>query len=323
MPVYNAAPFLAECLETILMQTYGNWELLAVDDFSTDDSLGVIKAYAANDRRIKPIKNKEKGIIPALTVAFNKSSGQLITRMDADDRMTANKLQILESAFKPGKTIVTGKVKYFSSKPISQGYLDYENWLNERVDYGDHWAQVYRECVIASPNWLVDRSCFEDDICLDTLAYPEDYDMTLRWYDKGYKVITSPEITHEWREHPDRTSSNDNAYQQASFFELKTKCFIEYELKRDEPVQLLGAGKKGKLVAKILTKNEVPFQWFDVNAVDYVNGLMGKKILPLSSVMKGKKSILTAWPKEVNLRRNIRTFLKENDLELGVKCWLF
>ena len=57
MPVYNGERFLSEAIESIIAQTYENWELLAVDDGSTDNSLQIIEAYAEKDGRIKLLKN--------------------------------------------------------------------------------------------------------------------------------------------------------------------------------------------------------------------------------------------------------------------------
>ena len=95
MPVRNASKYLDECLQSIINQTEEKWELLAVDDHSSDESLDLLKTYAAKDHRVKVYKNNGKGIIPALRLAFENSLGNLITRMDADDIMLPQKLELL------------------------------------------------------------------------------------------------------------------------------------------------------------------------------------------------------------------------------------
>ena len=57
MPVKNAGPFLKECLDSVLSQTEANWELVAVNDGSTDDSLGILESYAYQDNRVKVLEN--------------------------------------------------------------------------------------------------------------------------------------------------------------------------------------------------------------------------------------------------------------------------
>ena len=97
MPFKNTDAFLEECLDSILVQSYKHWELLAVDDNSTDNSSAIIKEYKEKDSRIKLFVNNDDGIIPALRLAYAKSSGTFITRMDSDDVMTPGKLENLVS----------------------------------------------------------------------------------------------------------------------------------------------------------------------------------------------------------------------------------
>ena len=93
IPFKNTGVYLTDCLQSILKQNYTNWELLIVDDGSTDESYNIVKNYTEQDNRIKLFKNSGSGIIDALKLAFSKSSGEFITRMDSDDIMLPNKLE--------------------------------------------------------------------------------------------------------------------------------------------------------------------------------------------------------------------------------------
>ena len=93
MPVKNTAHFLSETISSILNQTEKNWELIAVNDNSTDNSKAVLTSFAQNDKRIKVIDNKGNGIIDALQLGYVFSNGNFITRMDSDDIMSPNKLE--------------------------------------------------------------------------------------------------------------------------------------------------------------------------------------------------------------------------------------
>ena len=97
MPVKNAGLFLDECLNSILEQSYSKWELIAVNDNSTDNSLNLLNIHAKKDKRIKVLKNKGKGIIDALRSAYKQSQGEFISRMDADDLMAVDKLKVLKN----------------------------------------------------------------------------------------------------------------------------------------------------------------------------------------------------------------------------------
>ena len=126
-------------------------------------------------------------------------------------------------------------VKYFGEKPISEGYLKYENWINEINLTGKQWQQVYRECVIASPNWMVRKSDLDNIGGFNDLIYPEDYHLVFKWYQNRFDIHTIPEVTLYWREHPERTSRNSEYYAQKSFFNLKIHQFIKNDLRSEKP----------------------------------------------------------------------------------------
>lgn len=319
MPCKNAEDFLAECLESVLAQTYTNWELLIVDDHSTDKSASIIQSFINRDNRIQKFVNVDVGIVSALSLAFSKSKGEYISRMDADDMMPAEKLKVLKELLGTRRKVVaTSKVKYFSTAEVSEGYLAYQNWLNELKRHEDFKTNIYRECVVASPNWLVHRSCFENDLNLSELEYPEDYDMTLKWYSLAYQFVSSSETTHMWREHPQRTSRNSERYQQKSFYKLKLKHFVSNEVQDDDSVQLIGAGVKGKLTAAILKELNTDFIWFDFNK----NRLVNNVLKDVQNIQPIGKTLLTNWPNEHNVRAAVIKFLEEKGFVFGENIWV-
>ncbi len=94
MPVYNAGNFLTESIESILKQTYDNFEFIIVDDGSTDNSWQIIRDYARKDSRIKTFKNKKNsGVSSTSNFAISKTKGRFIARMDADDVSFPNRFQ--------------------------------------------------------------------------------------------------------------------------------------------------------------------------------------------------------------------------------------
>ena len=135
-PFKNTGEFLPECLDSIVAQTYTNWELLIVDDNSTDNSFEIVKSYQKKDNRVKLFYNSGNGIIDALRLAYSKSRGTFITRMDSDDIMHKHKLEVLsENLIKKGKGhVAIGLVKYFSAEGISDGYTKYEKWILQQAN---------------------------------------------------------------------------------------------------------------------------------------------------------------------------------------------
>lgn len=94
MPVYNPGKYLIDAIESILNQTFSDFEFIIVDDASTDNSWKIIKSYAKKDNRIIPIKNKiNLGVSLTSNIAISQSKGKYIARMDSDDISTLDRLQ--------------------------------------------------------------------------------------------------------------------------------------------------------------------------------------------------------------------------------------
>lgn len=85
MSVYDNALFLGEAIESILAQSFGDFEFLIVDDGSTDGSSEIIAGYAAADRRVRPIRQENRGLIASLNRLIGEARAPLIARMDGDD----------------------------------------------------------------------------------------------------------------------------------------------------------------------------------------------------------------------------------------------
>lgn len=267
MPVYNAAPFLKACIQSILEQSESNWELIAVDDQSTDESAAILAAFAGQDQRIRCFKTKEKGIIPALRMAFEQSNGQLISRMDADDLMEKDKLLHLKTTVLEHGLghISTGWVRYFSDEGLMEGYRKYADWLNQLCRQQNHYTAIYRECVLPSPCWMAWRTDLIGCGAFDPKVYPEDYDLCFRFYKSRLTIVPVNEVLHLWRDHSQRSSRNDPNYANPQYFDLKLPYFLELDYNSTRPLLLWGAGKKGKLLAKKLQIAKVDFHWITNN----------------------------------------------------------
>ncbi len=175
--------------------------------------------------------------------------------------MPADRLYLMKEKLDQcvGPTIVTGLVKYFSDQPISEGYQKYEQWINQINLSNSQWKNIYRECVIASPNWLMKTDELRAIGGFDQLTYPEDYDLVFRWYQHRFEIKTMNHVTLFWREHPDRTSRNSNHYDQEHFFNLKIRRFIELDW-NSEPVILWGNNIKTQLCSQVFKAHDIPFQ---------------------------------------------------------------
>jgi len=259
MPMRNAVPYLNECILSIINQTNINWELIVVNDHSTDLSYDVLSEFAEQDKRITILNAKGKGIIDALQQAYSKTSGAYITRMDADDIMPEQKLELmLNQLLKTPNTVVTGKIKYIGEN-LREGYQKYEAWMNEMMENNTHHHYMYKECVIPSPAWMTSRVLFDSVGGFTSNTYPEDYDLTLRFYKANIPIIAVNELVHIWRDYQERTSRNDSNYSFNSFEVLKTQYFIDIDYDQSKTLVIWGAGKKGKKIAQLLIEHNIKF----------------------------------------------------------------
>ena len=259
MPMRNAIPYLNECITSIINQSYTDWELIVVNDHSKDSSFDVLTDFSSQDNRISVYNATGKGIIDALQLAYSKTSGTYISRMDADDIMPVQKLELMyNQLLKTPNSVITGKIKYIGEN-LCDGYRKYESWMNTMMEKNTHYDHMYRECVIPSPAWMTSRELFDSIGGFTSNTYPEDYDLTLRFYKANIPIIAVKELVHIWRDYQERTSRNDPNYSFNSFEVLKTQYFIDVDYDTSKTLVLWGAGKKGKKIAQLLIKQAIPF----------------------------------------------------------------
>jgi glycosyltransferase involved in cell wall biosynthesis len=140
VPCFNQEAFIAETLDSVLRQTYGDWECLVVDDGSTDGSAAIIRSYADKDRRFLPITKTNGGIASARNLGFAQAKGELFVPLDGDDKLHPDFLRRAVECFtaQPDIDLVHTKTKRFgaSNKVWRLPEYSYEKllWQNMLVN---------------------------------------------------------------------------------------------------------------------------------------------------------------------------------------------
>lgn len=325
MPVRNTSLYLSECIYSIINQIEQNWELIAINDHSTDNSKEILTSFTKQDERIKMWDNTGSGIIDALQLAYSKSSGTFITRMDSDDAMTPEKLATQkEQLLQYGKShIALGLVNYFSDFPLGDGYTRYEKWLNSLTKKGTNFNDIYKECVIASPCWMLYKEDFESCGAFNSSIYPEDYDLAFRFYKNKLKCIPSTKVLHYWRDYPERTSRNDKNYADSSFIELKVYHFLNIDFNPVKKTLLWGAGKKGKKVAELFLNANIPFIWICDNPKKIGKEIYGQQMIDYKNIEDFNiyQSIISiANP---TAQQEVKTLFTNQNLTQGIDYFFF
>ena len=119
VPVYNTELYLEETIQSVLRQTYQNWELLMVDDGSTDDSASICKAFTKQDPRIHYLYKTNGGQASARNLGIKKSKGDWLAFLDSDDLWTEEKLSSQIEEVKKYKPDFLYGLGYFYTQLVS------------------------------------------------------------------------------------------------------------------------------------------------------------------------------------------------------------
>ena len=113
IPVYNTEKYLPRCIESVLAQTFVDWEMLLIDDGSTDASGSICDEYAAKDERIRVFHKENGGISSARNVGLNYAQGEWIFFVDSDDSLPKTSLESLLSRSSDANIIAGGFFFFF------------------------------------------------------------------------------------------------------------------------------------------------------------------------------------------------------------------
>jgi glycosyltransferase involved in cell wall biosynthesis len=199
MPVYNAERYVAEAIESILSQTFRDFEFLIVDDGSTDGSRAILEPFAVRDSRIQLVSRPNTGIVAALNEMIGRSRGELLARMDADDISLPHRFesQIGYLNDHPECVMVGSRVQVIDpdgmpltvmSDALTHEQL-VEGLLANRGQLIHHPAVMYRKSVVVDIGGY--RDIFDE---------AEDLDLFLRLAEVG-KVVNIEEPLLKYREH--------------------------------------------------------------------------------------------------------------------------
>ena len=201
MPSYNAEKYISEAIQSVIAQTYENWELLIIDDCSTDSTANIVKQFSDVDSRITLYSNpKNMGVALTRNKGMNLAKGSWIALLDSDDVSHKDKLEKqLVAAENTGADII-----YCSYSLMDKNGEHLSDFIvPERTSYDD----MLRKSVLSCSTVLL-RSSILSAHCFFTNYYHEDYVFWLELLKSGYTAVASPGILADYRI-VDGSRSND------------------------------------------------------------------------------------------------------------------
>ncbi len=211
IPAFNAEIFLAKTLESVLSQTYQNIEILVVDDGSTDTTAEIIKSFAQKDSRISLLQQSNAGVAAARNLAIEKSRGEYIAPIDADDIWYPQNLEKQVKCLNSSPPSVG--VVYSWSVDINEQDLLTGGFYNSTIEGEVYKALVYKYFMGNASSSLIRRICFErvggynSQLKAENAQGCEDLELFLR-IAEHYQFKVVPEFLVGYRQIPSSMSCN-------------------------------------------------------------------------------------------------------------------
>jgi len=185
IPCYNCADYLSDCLDSIIAQTFKDWECIVIDDGSTDNVSDLVKEYRDRDSRFRIISQGNRGPSAARNVGFNSSVGDWLLFLDGDDvlepRVLESRIACAHSVKEESTNgcVVYGPYRYFGNKSNARPQLFKKRHGNEK--YSDILHQLIEGNIFAINSLLISRKSVERVGGFDeSLRGVEDWDLWLR-----------------------------------------------------------------------------------------------------------------------------------------------
>lgn len=309
IPLYNREEYIREAIDSLLLQTYENIEIIVVDDCSTDSGVSIVEAYG--DKRIKLIKNKEnRGISYTRSRGFDIAKGEYIALLDSDDIAMPNRIatQVSYLSDNPLVGVVGSNRVEFSDKEdirISKHQL---NWEVLKV------ALLF-DMPMTNPSLMMRREVMEEFSYNSKYIVAEDYEFLYR-VSKKWRVENIEEPLIRYRIHNNQITKNhdDSSYLK----DIKTRIFAELDIEiEDELKDIYYRGinldleqaeveEFSKIIIKILEQNKR----LSIYNEEILKGkLLGKLIRLIKRRLKGVKGL--------QCQKKIKKILNSEGIEIN------
>ncbi|MCZ7584990.1 MAG: glycosyltransferase [Deltaproteobacteria bacterium] len=326
-PVRDARETLDEALRCLLAQRDVDFEIVAVDDGSMDGSAEFLEAHAARDARLRVFRAPARGIVAALRDACGRARGSVFARMDADDTCPPDRLakQLALLNARPDLGLVSCLVGPVQGARFAGGYAHYVAWLNRLTEPEAIARNVWAECPLAHPTWMMRREVYEQAGGYRETGWPEDYDLMLRMHARGVRMAKVPEVLLRWRDTPTRLSRTDPRYSDDAFARCTAHHLARGPFANRREVAVIGAGRTTRKRAEHLTSEGLSIAaYVDVDPRKIGHRVHGRAVLAWDEIPSPVPWPLLAYVGSRGAREEIRAHAAERGFREGLDffvCW--
>jgi glycosyltransferase involved in cell wall biosynthesis len=290
LTVRNEERFLPAALASLSRQTLEQWELVAVDDGSSDTTGHLLDAAAGRDPRVRVLHRPAAGLVAALNTGLQACRTPLVARMDGDDICHPRRLeqQVAYLDAHPEMTLVACRVAHVPRQHLAAGMRAYENWQNSLLDHDQIARDLYVESPFVHPSVTFRRDAVCKAGAYRDSGWPEDYDLWLRLARAGARFARQPEVLFYWRDRPERFSRTAPACSLEAFRACKAHHLRQTFLARSDAVTLRGAGIEGKAWRRALLVEGVAVRrWVEVDPRKLGQVIHGAPVVGIDRLLPG------------------------------------
>lgn len=312
LPCRNAADHLSEAVASLDAQTFRDFEVVAVDDGSEDETFAILSSWARRTGQVRVLRGAGSGLVGSLAAGLAEARGELVARMDADDVAGPSRLekQVALLDVRPEIAACGTLVRYFPRRKLKDGARRYERWLNALVEPDEIARDIFVECPIAHPTLLIRHSVLCAVGGYRDLGWPEDYDLVLRVWAAGHRMAKVREVLLHWRERAGRVSRADPRYAPEAFRRLKVHFLRSTLLDGRDGAVVWGAGPVGKRFARECLSQGVRLRGFvDLDPRKIGQSVYGVPVIAPSEIERCRGALALAAVGSAGAREEIRAAL--------------
>jgi len=320
MPVRNEERYLPAALDSLFRQTLADWELVAVDDGSTDATSAILAAAALRDPRIRPLRCEDGGLVAALNEGLAACRAPFIARMDGDDICHPRRLEVQANLLDTEQDtgLAACAFRHFPRTALKQGMLAYETWQNGLHDHEIIMRDLFVESPFVHPSVMMRHEILAGLGGYRGCGWPEDYDLWLRMAANGVRFMRLAQTFFFWRDHPERATRTMEEYAANAFRACKLHHLVSGFLAGQRTVIMAGAGLEGRAWQRLLMAEGIGVSlWLDVDPRKIGRQLHGAPIIhPHQLRLSGEKMLVAIGVR--GAREEFRRLVQPTGLREGL-----